>query len=123
MPGCKLAMSDGRTVARKLIRVSRARGEYFDADLLGDPVWELLLRLYDAEESRRVYPTQDLRQEFRMSPETLRRWIKVLERRGLITVIAETELRDDGLIKLTRSAHGAMGNYLMAISQHDTVPT
>lgn len=111
---------DGRAAARTLIRVSQARSRYFDADLLGDPVWELLLRLYDAEESRRVCPTQDLRQQTTMSADTLRRWIKVLERRGLITVIADGELREGGLIKLTGSAHRAMENYLMAISQRDS---
>jgi len=114
---------NGRTAAQTLIRVSKARSHYFDVDLLGDPVWELLLRLYDAEESRRVCPTQDLRQETGMSPDTLRRWIKVLERRGLVTVVTDAELQGDGLIKLTRSAHGAMENYLMAISQHDSVPS
>lgn len=121
MPGCKMAMFDGRTAARTLIRVSRARSQYFDADLLGDPVWELLLHLYDAEESRRVCPTQDLRREARMSADTLKRWIKVLERRGLVTIIADAELQEDGLIKLTRSAHRAMEDYLMAISQRDSV--
>lgn len=123
MAGCKIAVYDGRVVARTLIKVSRARSRYFDAELLGDPAWELLLRLYDAEESRRVCPTRDLRQEFKMSAGTLSRWIKVLERRGLVTIIADTGLEDDGLIKLTRSAHGAMENYLMDIAQRDAVPS
>lgn len=121
MPGCKIALFEGQSVARTLIRQSQARYQHFDVELLVDPVWELLLRLYDGEESRRVCATQDLREGTRMSVDTLKRWIKVLEKRGLVTIVADTDLQEDGLIKLTRSAHHAMENYLMAISQRDPV--
>lgn len=119
MPGCKTSIFEGRAIARTLMRESQARSHYFDADLIGDPVWELLLRLYDAEESRRVCATRDLRRGSRMSADTLMRWIKVLERRGLVTIIADAELHDDGLVKLTLPAHRAMENYLMDVSQRD----
>jgi DNA-binding MarR family transcriptional regulator len=119
MPGCKTALLEGRAVARTLLRESQARSLYFDADLIGDPVWELLLHLYDAEESRRVCATKDLRQGSRMSAGTLMRWMKVLERRGLMTIIADAELHKDGLVKLTRAARQAMEAYLMGISQRD----
>lgn len=119
MPGCKTRLFEGRAVARTLLRESRDRSHYFDADLVGDPVWDLLLHLYDAEERRRVCATEELRQETRMSADTMTRWIKVLERRGLVTIIADTELQDDGLIKLTRPAHRVMEDYLMDISQRD----
>lgn len=119
MPGCKTALFEGRAVARTLLRESQARSVYFDADLIGDPVWDLLLHLYDAEESRRVCATKDLRQGSRMSADTLMRWIKVLERRGLVTIIADVELHEDGLIKLTGTARHAMEAYLLDISQRD----
>lgn len=119
MPGCKIALFEGRTVARTLLRECEARSRHFDPDLLGDPVWELLLHLYDGEESRRVCATKDLRRGTRMSADTLRRWIRLLERRGLIMIVADTDLHEDGLIKLTQSAHRAMERYLLEISQLD----
>ena len=119
MAGCKTELFEGRAVARTLLREAQARSEYFDADLIGDPVWELLLHLYDAEESRRVCATNDLREGTRMSADTLMRWIKVLERRRLVTIIADAELHDDGLVKLTRTARHAMEAYLTDISQRD----
>lgn len=119
MADLKTDLFEGRAVARTLLRESQARSQYFDRDLLGDPVWELLLKLYDAEESKRVCSTKDLRHGFYMSTDTIMRWIKVLERRGLLTIIADAELLDDGLVKLTRPAHRAMENYLMDVSQRD----
>lgn len=115
----KSGLFDGKAVARALLREARARSQYFDADLLSDPVWELLLALYDAEESERVCATNDLRRGSIMSADTLLRWIKVLERRGLLTTIADAGLLGDGLVKLTRPAHRAMENYLMDVAQHD----
>lgn len=106
-------------MARTLLRECGARSRHFDADLLGDPVWELLLHLYDREESRRVCATQDLRRGTGMSIGTLKRWIKLLESRGLVTIVADTDLHEDGLIKLTQSAHRAMERYLLDISQLD----
>jgi len=54
-----------------------------------------------------------------MSIGTLKRWIKLLESRGLVTIVADTDLHEDGLIKLTQSAHRAMERYLLDISQLD----
>ena len=119
MTDFKTDLFEGRAVARTLLRESRARSQYFDMDLLGDPVWDLLLNLYDAEESKRVCGTKDLRKGSNMSADTVMRWIKVLERRGLLTIIADAELLDDALVKLTRPAHRAMENYLMDVSQRD----
>jgi DNA-binding MarR family transcriptional regulator len=110
---------DGKAVARTLLRETRARSQYFDADLLTDPVWELLLTLYDAEESKRVCATKDLRRNSTMSADTLQRWIKVLERRGLLTTIADSGMLNEGLVKLTGPAHRAMESYLMDVAQLD----
>ncbi|WP_219893648.1 hypothetical protein [Aquisediminimonas profunda] len=110
---------DSRAVARTLLRKSRARAQYFDADLLGDPVWELLLTLFEAEESKHVCAISDLRQGSTMSADTLQRWIKVLERRGLLTTIADAGMLNAGLVKLTGQAHRAMASYLMDITHLD----
>lgn len=117
MAELKPDLFDGKDIARTLLRERRMRSDYFDADIIADPVWELLLILYDAEETARVCATADLQQGSNMSADTLIRWIKVLERRGLLTTIGDARLFEGSLVKLTRSAHRAMTQYLQGIAQ------
>ncbi len=119
MSDLKSDLFDGKAIARTLLRESSARSKYFDQDLIGDPVWDLLLKLYDAEESKHVCATMDLFSGSRMSHATLTRWLRVLERRGMITTVADPKSIEVGLVKLTRPAHRSMEAYLMDVSQRD----
>lgn len=71
-------------LARELYGERRRRSRYFDADLFGEPSWDILLDLYIAAcEDRRV-PTTSACIGAHVPPTTALRWLRLLEARGLV---------------------------------------
>ena len=71
-------------LVRALIKVRRSRDRYFDSKLFGDPAWDMLLELYAAELGQRRVSITSLCIGSAVPPTTALRWIKALERKGLI---------------------------------------
>lgn len=67
----------------------RQRTEIFDADLFADPAWDILLASFREHLAVRPFTLGDAIAAADVPPSTGARWVKLLERRGLLT------LRDD----------------------------
>lgn len=76
-------------LARRLLAAQRARDAALGGDLFRDVPWEVLLGLFVAqEEGRHVSPTF-LYTEAGVSPAAARRWVKALEKQGLLVRIGD----------------------------------
>lgn len=68
-----------------VIRARRLRGRYFQEELFADPAWDILLDLLHAEASHRRVSVSSLCVAAAVPATTALRWIKTMERQGLIT--------------------------------------
>lgn len=71
-------------LARELYVERRRRTRYFDADLFGEPSWDILLDLYIAAREDRRVPTTSACIGAHVPPTTALRWLRLLEARGLV---------------------------------------
>lgn len=67
-----------------VIRARRLRGRYFQEDLFADPAWDILLDLLHAEACHRRVAVSSLCLAAAVPATTALRWIKTMERQGLI---------------------------------------
>ena len=100
-------------LASRLQSERRERRHFFDADLLSDPVWEMLLALYLAAARRENLSVHALADAAGLPSSTTRRWLNVLVDRKLIVTAGET-LGDDcfELVQLTNTGRENMKRYL-----------
>jgi hypothetical protein len=82
--------------ARMLYEQRRARdlAAEADADLFGDMAWDIMLVLFIANEEERAIDAAAVVLLARTLPQTVDRWLTVLESRGLLI------RNDDGIIRL-----------------------
>lgn len=66
----------------------RARRQFFDADLFGEPVWDLLMAMYREHLADRPMSAAAALEAADVPSSTAGRWLGVMERRGLITRVA-----------------------------------
>jgi DNA-binding MarR family transcriptional regulator len=104
--------TEGKVRATKLVswlRNARSlRTRVFDAELFGEPAWDILLDLYDAELRQVRTKISSVCIESHIPRTTSLRWLKAMENRGLV------QRRDDPndarriFVSLTPSAIGVM---------------
>lgn len=70
-------------LAKNTFLTRRLRRELFDADLFGEPAWDILLLLYPASPSSGLQ-LAELAEELRAPVSIIKRWLAVLESRGLV---------------------------------------
>ena len=87
----------------------RERKQFFDADLFGEPVWDLLLLMYREHLGGRELTRAQATQVPDVPPSTAARWIGVLERRGLVSSDSDD---DAGMVKLTGTALTKLEAYM-----------
>jgi DNA-binding MarR family transcriptional regulator len=84
---------EGRMRAAKVVSWLRnarnLRTRVFNAELFGEPAWDVLLDLYDADLRQVRLKASSVCLGSRVPPTTSHRWLKALENRGLV------ERRDD----------------------------
>lgn len=69
----------------EFIRAARSiRMDYFEADLFGEPGWDILLDLYEADLAQIRIQVSGLGLEWRIPTTTVVRWLKAFEARDLI---------------------------------------
>ena len=67
------------------VREARSlRNEFFDAEMFGEPAWDILLDLYDAELSQQRLPISSIGLSSGLAPTTTIRWLSTLEGKGLV---------------------------------------
>lgn len=100
---------------RRLLKVRRAREEFFEPGLFADPAWDILLESYAAYLLQQRNSISALCDAASVPPTTALRWLNKLEQEGLLL------RRDDPLdrrrtwMELTPAAAAAMRRYFDAI--------
>ena len=95
-----------RQAAQKILAVRKLRSSYLPREILGEPAWEILLRLYTARDEA-DHSAQQLEANSGAPASTTRRWLRYLEQEGLITRGAgDHRARDQ--VELTEKARHAL---------------
>lgn len=71
-------------LAKSILGMRKARSQFFDEDLFGEPGWEIILTLYLSDAEGYRLKVTDLINESQASPTTALRWIDRLQELGLI---------------------------------------
>lgn len=74
---------------QKLLGLRRKRDQFFGSELFADPAWDILLELYAAELGQRRLSVSSLGVGAAVPPTTALRWIKTLEKKGMIRRTAD----------------------------------
>lgn len=82
----------------------RARARWFDQRAFGEPAWDILLVLYDAELHQRSLPMTEVGRRAGIPSTSLTRWIEALLGWGMIDRLNDPLDRRTSRISLT---HGA----------------
>jgi DNA-binding MarR family transcriptional regulator len=100
-------------LARALLRLRHERQCRFQLDVTG-PVWDLLLVLFDADNNHHRPSVGDLAVRARVARTTTIRWLRQMERHGLITLLADHRDRRLVRVSLTKSGGRIMESLLGA---------
>ena len=87
----------------------RERTQFFDADLFGEPVWDLLLAMYREHLRGRNLSVEQVADAADVPSSTADRWIEVLERRNLISRRPRSET---AFVELTAAALTKLEAYM-----------
>ncbi len=100
---------------RALLRLRRARDQFFDGELFADPAWDILLELYAARLGQQRISVGSLCQGAAVPATTALRWISHLEAKGLIE--RKPDRMDGRRFYLTLSAIGldSMASYFRTV--------
>ena len=88
-----------------------------NADLFGEPTWDILLDLFVAAREDRRVPTTSACIGAHVPPTTALRWLRILEMRGLV------EREEDGhdgrrtFVRLSARGEDVMESYLGALAE------
>lgn len=100
---------------RQIIRQRQMRDRFFDRELFGDPVWDMLLDLAAAtSEGCRVSVTSVCIAS-RVPQSTALRWIGLMTARGLLRRVEDPDDRRRAFIALTDDAVSAMARYFESL--------
>jgi DNA-binding MarR family transcriptional regulator len=75
--------------ARRLIALRSQRNAVLGKDLFGDPAWDILLDIYDAEGRREELVISSISLLTGIPQSTTTRWLAILQDRGLILRIGD----------------------------------
>jgi DNA-binding MarR family transcriptional regulator len=102
--------------AQALYDMRRAREPFFgaNADLFGEPAWDILLDLYIAHERGVETFVSDACIGACVPPSTAIRWLAILEERGLIERDADPFDARRRSVRLTRRAREVLTAYLLS---------
>lgn len=102
---------------RGVIRARRARAQFFGAELVEDPGWDMLLDLFAASLERRRVSVSSLCIAAAVAPTTALRWISKMHEAGLFERQADPEDRRRAYILLSAKGLEAMRGYVSAVKR------
>lgn len=102
--------------AEALYELRRAREIFFgsNADLFCEPAWDMLLDIFIAQERDRQLSVSDTCMGSGAPTTTALRWISVLEGRGLIEKVRDTQDARRSFVRLTPQGYDTLRLYLDA---------
>lgn len=105
----------GPALVRRIIRMRQSRARFFDAELFGDPAWDILLDLTAARgEGQRVSVTS-LCIASGVPATTALRWIGQMVEACLLVRVQDPEDRRRAFIQLSEASADAMARYFAEI--------
>lgn len=102
------------TVSR-LIEARRQRSRYVSSELFGEPAWDMLLDLLDAELAYRRVSVSSLCTASGVPSSTALRWLKCLEQRGLVVRTANTSDASSASVQLSLEGSRALRRYVREV--------
>ena len=100
-----------RHLARKLLRLRNARQRYFPIDATG-VAWDLMLALFDADGEEDRVSVGELVERSKVARTTTVRWLRQLERHGLVTLSADRHDKRLVRVAITEPGCEVMENLL-----------
>lgn len=102
--------------AEALYELRRVRDVFFgsNADLFCEPAWDMLLDIFIAQERGRKLSVSDTCMGSGVPTTTALRWISVLEGRGLIEKIRDSQDARRSFVRLTGPGYDTLRLYLEA---------
>ena len=98
-------------LVREVLESRRRRERIFGDQIFGEPAWDLLLELYDAEWRQQPLSIQNACRATGMPPSTMIRWIAMLEEEGWVRAIGDPSDLVRMRVALTDRASVAMHDY------------
>jgi len=95
-----------------MIRERERRYHYFDAGLLSDPAWDILLDLFLAELEGRSVSVTSLCCAMNAPETTALRWIRTMVEDGMLVRARDPSDRRRVFVRLGPDAHEAMKGYV-----------
>jgi DNA-binding MarR family transcriptional regulator len=108
-----------RQFIRTILKLRANRRNIFGADVFGEPCWDMLLELYDADLRGRRESVSSLCIASGVPSTTALRWIKVLEREGCVRRIADPHDGRRYFMELTEVGKAALDRIFAALKFPD----
>ena len=97
--------------AKSILKLRAQRDTYFDADLFGEPIWDMLLDLFVAHMEGTTITTTSLCIASRVPQTTALRYISVMQEKRLIVSRKNEDDARMRILELTPQALGALNQY------------
>lgn len=110
------ALPDPRLI-RNLLKARQMRSRFFGVDLFADPAWDMLLDLSAARVEHRRVSVTSLCIASGVPNTTALRWMKLLERAGLIERIEDDTDRRRAFVALTEAGASAVARYFDTVTK------
>ena len=103
-------------LVREIVRSRRRRDSHFQAELFGEPAWDILLELYAAEQTHQKLSVSSVCVASAVPPTTALRWVERMERDGWLRREDDPHDARRSWVFLTRQASTAMRAYLQGLT-------
>ena len=107
-----------RQRAKAILKSRDSRERFVDADLFGEPAYDMLLDLFMAAEDRKMVSVSSACVAARVPQTTALRWITLLEKRGLVERAPDTSDGRRHLVRLTAGATESVRAFLSQAPMH-----
>jgi len=103
-----------RQAVARLIRARRERSRYLPADLLGEPVWDMLMHLLHGEMTLSPTSISSVVDSSGVPERVARRWLSALAERRLVLVTSDAA--GEELVELVPNVSAALRRYVSEVT-------
>lgn len=106
---------------RAILKARRARSQFFPSEFFAEPAWDILLDLYAADVGQYRTTVGDLGVGANLPATTALRWIKILEKRGILQRRGDPRDGRRVFAELTDEGRRAMDSLFLALPPTELV--